>query len=483
MRLTTSLAAIAALVAGTAAAADIASLRRPSVFDLAPGQHVSELRASEFADFACGTNGGNPSIAIADFAAFMRCPAERNGLREVYFRYDDEREFVARANALPYLESYSGTKEFDRAVIVSALFDDKAILQGLRIVTDPRVPAEKRMDAYTLSGFLIGRYRVADGDCRDLPLAPGETPVGNVAVKRECTKTLDGGIALTLRVSHFRKSGQSGFVTGTAIPTTGEFWSETRLDLVRTPDPAADSATLARVSTQPPGDASSTAARARNCPACDLHGAAFKRLKLTGAVLRGANLAGANFHAADLRGADLSGADLTGANLNRADLRQAKLAGAKLNEAMLFSARLDGADLTGAALIAALMGDVQLTSAKAAGAQIVSADLRNARLGDADFTGANLSGSRLDDVRATRINLSGVNADNAVFTRALLRNAKLADGSFAGADFYGANLGESDLSGADFSDADLSTAILSDTNQDRAQFAGATMPNGTVRPR
>ena len=40
----------------------------------------------------------------------------------------------------------------------------------------------------------------------------GLIQVGNVAVKRECTKTLDGGIALTMRVSHFRKSGQSGFV-------------------------------------------------------------------------------------------------------------------------------------------------------------------------------------------------------------------------------------------------------------------------------
>src|SRR5689334_22030113 len=122
------------LVIGPAMAADVAGARRPSVFDLALGKHVSELPATEFSDFACGTNGGNPSVAIADFAGFARCPAEKNGLHEVYFRYDDEREYVARANSVPYLESYSGTKEYDRNVIVSALFDDRGILQGERIV-------------------------------------------------------------------------------------------------------------------------------------------------------------------------------------------------------------------------------------------------------------------------------------------------------------------------------------------------------------
>lgn len=473
---------LAAMAAGPAAAADLNSMARPSVFDLALGRHVSELVTTEFADFACGTNGGSPSLLIAGFAAFARCPAEKSGLHEVYFRYDDEREYIARANSLNYIESFAGTKEYDQNVIVSALFDDAGILQGVRIVSDPRVPADRRAEAYTLSGFLIARFRIDDSDCRDLPASAGETPVGTTFVKRECAKTLADGTAIALRIDHYRRPGQNGVAVDMQVPTTGEFWSATRLDLVRRSDPAADRATLERVKAAPPR-AADPAAQARNCAACDLHGVLLKRQKLANAVLRGADLSGANLHAADLRGADLTGANLSGANLNKADLRQAKLAGAKLNRAMLFAARLDGAQLAGSDLSEALMGQVQLISANLTDSIIQSADLRGARLADADLSGADLSGSRLDEVRGPRANLSRVAGQDAVFARAQLRGARLNDGQFAGADFYGADLGESDLSGADFADADLATAVITNTKRERATFAGARMPDGSTQAR
>src|SRR5215467_13716150 len=50
-----------------------------------------------FINYACGTNGGPPSIPLANFTEFKKCRPEGNGLHEVYFEYDDELEYWARA--------------------------------------------------------------------------------------------------------------------------------------------------------------------------------------------------------------------------------------------------------------------------------------------------------------------------------------------------------------------------------------------------
>src|SRR5262249_28920352 len=39
----------------------------------------------EFRAFACGSNGGAPRAQLKDFGDFLRCRAEADGLREVYF--------------------------------------------------------------------------------------------------------------------------------------------------------------------------------------------------------------------------------------------------------------------------------------------------------------------------------------------------------------------------------------------------------------
>src|SRR5690349_4786412 len=88
----------AILIAGVAGTA--LAQQRPSrleIWDLKLGTPVADL-PDEFTDYACGTNGGPPSVALANWREYRRCRPDAVGLREVYFRYDDELEYWAKAN-------------------------------------------------------------------------------------------------------------------------------------------------------------------------------------------------------------------------------------------------------------------------------------------------------------------------------------------------------------------------------------------------
>src|SRR5262249_56907761 len=101
---------------------------------------------------------------------FKRCATDVDGLREVYFEYDDEYEYIARAKDLPReVARWAGTTEAGFPVIVSALFDEAGVLRGIRIVTDARpehrnelieVNLRKRADAYLFRGVMAARHRV-----------------------------------------------------------------------------------------------------------------------------------------------------------------------------------------------------------------------------------------------------------------------------------------------------------------------------------
>ena len=77
-------------------------------------------------------------------------------------------------------------------VVVSALFNDNGVLEGIRIVTDPRADYQdhitqanlrKRADAYVLGAIIAGRYGIDSArDCRSLPIAEGESAVGTLFI-------------------------------------------------------------------------------------------------------------------------------------------------------------------------------------------------------------------------------------------------------------------------------------------------------------
>jgi hypothetical protein len=220
-------------------------LRRATIWDLKLGQPVAvQPLASEFGGFACGANGGPPRQPLSGWSDFQRCPPEPDGLREVYFEYDDEYEYVARARDLPReIARWAGTTEAGFPVMTSALFDDAGVLRAIRIVTDSRPdyrndPTEaslrKRADAYLFGGAMAARYGLeASRDCTSLPPAEGESAVGTLFVKLACQ--LDDkarGVKILLRTNYFRKPGQSG--VNPQMPTQltqGQFESSARLEI------------------------------------------------------------------------------------------------------------------------------------------------------------------------------------------------------------------------------------------------------------
>ncbi len=181
---------IAALLCWTGAAG-AQELRRATVWDLELGQPISaQPSPNEFRGFACGSNGGPPRQRLAGWSDFARCAAEPGGLHEVYFEYDDELEYIARAKDLDReVARWAGTTEFAFPVIVSALFDDKGVLKGIRVVTDSRpdhrddttdADLRRREDAYLFGGRMASRFAIdAKRDCTALPPAEGESAVGD----------------------------------------------------------------------------------------------------------------------------------------------------------------------------------------------------------------------------------------------------------------------------------------------------------------
>jgi hypothetical protein len=222
---------------------------RLTVWDLKLGQPVAaQPSPNEFRGFACGSNGGPPRQRLSGWSDFARCPAEPDGLHEVYFEYDDELEYIARARDLDReVARWAGTTEMQFPVIVSALFDGGGVLKAIRLVTDPRpehrietndADLATRTEAYLFGGRMASRFDIdAQRDCMALKPAEGESPVGQLFVKQACERIdAEHHRKMVLRVNYFRKRGQSAF--NPQMPTQltqGQFESSARVEVFELP--------------------------------------------------------------------------------------------------------------------------------------------------------------------------------------------------------------------------------------------------------
>jgi hypothetical protein len=205
---------------------------RMEIWALKLGTQVAAL-PDAFTDYACGTNGGPPSVPLAGWREFRRCRPDAMGLREIYFRYDDELEYWAKANDFATeIEKYSGTKIYDFPVVLSGLLDDDGVLVGIRIVTDPRDISRDRDDAYLLRNFLSARFGRDGWACADGAPEEGETPVGRTFIKQSCRKPIEGVGTALLEAHYFRKKGQSQYDPRSGKRTAGQFESVTRFELM-----------------------------------------------------------------------------------------------------------------------------------------------------------------------------------------------------------------------------------------------------------
>ena len=207
---------------------------QPRIWDVQLPSPVGDLPEEEFVDPACGTNGGPPGLAIGAFERFERCRPEASGLREIWFRYDDEWELIARAARDPdAITRNNAMVVLGQPVTLSLLIDRSGLVQGYRIFTDPRAEEDVRIDAYGVAIAFKARFGAQGWTCKDMPPAEGETPILGTFVKERCEKIAHGE-AITVESRHYYKPGQAMLDPNTGLPTVNQFESSARLQVVRT---------------------------------------------------------------------------------------------------------------------------------------------------------------------------------------------------------------------------------------------------------
>jgi hypothetical protein len=228
------LAAVLAAVPGGARAQELAT----KIWDIKLGTPVAALPLDQFVDPACGTDGGPPARVLARFADFALCPPDKaTGLHEVWFRYDDELEYIARARRSEIMiRLYQANVLGGQPIITSLLIDDAGLVEGYRVVNDPRAAGSTRIEAYGLVELFKGM--AAPGlDCTDLPPAQGERPLEDLFVKQTCESNV-GGLVTRIEARHYYKPGQYLVDPNDNRITQNEFESSARLEVFRPPGAA-----------------------------------------------------------------------------------------------------------------------------------------------------------------------------------------------------------------------------------------------------
>jgi hypothetical protein len=205
----------------------------PRIWDLQLPIAVADLPEKEFVDPSCGTNGGPPGLRIGSFEQFERCRAEPTGLREIWFRYDDELEFIARAarDADAVVRS-NAMVVLGQPVILSLLVDRTGLVQGYRIITDPHAEADVRINAYMIAIAFKARFGTTGWECTDLAPSEGETPILGTFIRQRCQKVADGA-QVNVEARHYYKPGQALVDPNTGLQTVNQFESSARLQIVR----------------------------------------------------------------------------------------------------------------------------------------------------------------------------------------------------------------------------------------------------------
>jgi len=218
-----------ALAAGSARAQAPA----PKIWDIKLGIPISALPLNDLVDTACGTNGGPQALVLKSFYDFAQCKVEpRSGLHEVWFRYDDEMEYVARARRSDIMvRQYQANALAGQPIVTSLLIDDAGIVQGYRVVNDPRADSRSRIAAFGLADIFKG-MSATPLECVDLPPAEGERPIEDLLVKESCESRSDGFVT-RMEARRYYKPGQFAVDPNDSRLNENEFESSARIEVYR----------------------------------------------------------------------------------------------------------------------------------------------------------------------------------------------------------------------------------------------------------
>jgi hypothetical protein len=236
LRVAAAAIALAALAAGPSAAQQMQITPAFSIWDVELGAPITQLPAGAIIEVSCGTNGGPPSKRLRTVTDFAECAPEPSGLHEVYFAYDDELDYIAKAMESEYKVLQGGTSIYAHPVVLSVLVDDGGIVRGIRIVTDDRISDRERRVAVNLARNLKARFSRWDTACDDIPLQPGENPVGRQFTHEVCAgDNPELGQSMYLEAFYLRKRGQDALNRETQEVNSGYFSSGTRFELTQHP--------------------------------------------------------------------------------------------------------------------------------------------------------------------------------------------------------------------------------------------------------
>ena len=126
---------------------------------------------------------------LDSFSDFQKCKPEiETQLREVWFIYDDEWEYIARANRDEHeIARYSANSFYSHPIITSLLLDKDSLIQGYRMITDPRAPNDIRIKAHTLAMYFKNLFSQARWHCLDEPQGEREAAIEGLFVKKTCS--------------------------------------------------------------------------------------------------------------------------------------------------------------------------------------------------------------------------------------------------------------------------------------------------------
>ena len=204
---------------------------RLNVWDIPLGATAAAI-PDGFVNYACGTHGGPPSIPLGGFQDFRRCRPDADGFHEVYFEYDDELEYRARALDLTSeIRMYAGTTAYEFPVVASVLVDDLGVVRGERLVTDPRQHSSRdRAEFWMLADFIRQRFGDDGWNCRNLQAEDGETAIGSRFIKTDCEKVTET-FRVLVEQRLFQKKGQRAVDPYTGKPRGDDFESATTFEM------------------------------------------------------------------------------------------------------------------------------------------------------------------------------------------------------------------------------------------------------------
>jgi hypothetical protein len=180
---------IAALAITPAAAATTSEGHGDLRGGVSVGMAVAELPKGGYKDFACVAPKDK---ALSGFADYETCDSGADGLRPMRVVIDEPGEDESLVAGHP--------------VDLTLSFDDRGRLARIVIVTKSKGPMFIRKKAFLLGLQARARYGVEGWDCKELPLAADEEPLGPTSVKEHCEKTT-GERKLIVDRSLYRRVG------------------------------------------------------------------------------------------------------------------------------------------------------------------------------------------------------------------------------------------------------------------------------------